>query len=211
MTTTDYLEQLQVDLAKLKQDASDAGIEVSANDTFTTLATKFEGVGGGGADLSDYYTETIRYGTSSASGYTTTLKKLPAFKIDPNNTGSTAYMFANFPGTAIDCSELDTSNVTNMDSMFRNCHYITELDLSGFYTTRVTNMKNMFNDCWALSKIDMRNFTFDSSPSTMGMFSNFNNYNCLIIVKSQTEKTWVQNVNTSLTNVKTVDEYEAMQ
>lgn len=208
MTTADYLEQLQADLAKLKQDAKEAGIEVSDNDTFTTIATKFEGVGGGG-DLSEYYTETIQYGNSSTPGYVKTIKKLPVYKIDPNNPGSTAYMFYGFQGTSLDLSQLDTSQVFNMSNMFCNCYNITELDLSNFYTTKVTNMSSMFNGCYMLQKVDIRNFTFDSVTNSLGIFSNLNNPGgCLIIVKSETEKAWLQSKNTSLTNIKTVEEYE---
>ena len=45
----------------------------------------------------------------------------------------------------------DTSNVTNMSSMFEGCRELSELDsLSGMNTSSVTNMSSMFKDCESL-------------------------------------------------------------
>lgn len=107
-------------------------------------------------------------------------------------------------------SNFDTSNVTNMQYMFRQCQRLTELDLSNFNTSNVTNMAQMFYNSINLKKLDIRNFTFDKVTSYDSMFGQSNSgpipTDCLIIVKSETEKEWVLARRSDLTNVKTVAE-----
>lgn len=56
---------------------------------------------------------------------------------------------------------LNTSEVTSMYGMFRDCRKLTSLDLSNFDTSKVTNMSYMFYECQALSSI-----TFPASFNT---------------------------------------------
>ena len=185
--------------------------------------------GGGGADLSEYFNNTITSGSSSMAGYIKTLKKLPAI----SNTGTSCEnMFSYFQGTEIDLSNFDTSNVYSMKEMFRGCTYLTtldfsnfntsnvsdmggmfrgcetgltELDLSSFDTSKVTDMNSMFLYTWQLTKLDIRNFTFSSVTNSSNMFGGVP-ADCLIIVKTDTEKAWILNVRSDLTNIKTVAE-----
>ena len=64
-------------------------------------------------------------------------------------------------------SQIDTSNVTSMASMFSDCSYLTEIPLLN--TSNVTNMSNMFSYCDALTTIPL----LDTSKVTNmnGMFS----------------------------------------
>ena len=62
---------------------------------------------------------------------------------------------------------LDTSKVTNMDSMFRYCNNLTSLDVSGFDTSKVTDMSYMFSDCSKLTSLDLSGFD-TSRVTTMG-------------------------------------------
>ena len=48
---------------------------------------------------------------------------------------------------------LNTSQVTNMRSMFDFCEKLTTLDLSSFNTANVTDMRSMFDDCYNLTTI----------------------------------------------------------
>ena len=52
----------------------------------------------------------------------------------------------------------DTSNVTNMSSMFYGCKVLTELNVSGFDTAKVTNMCHMFQKCTMLIYPDLSGF-----------------------------------------------------
>ena len=75
--------------------------------------------------------------------------------------------------TKIDLSGWDTSNVTDMNRMFKDCSSLTSLDVSNFNTSKVTNMNNMFYNCSSLTSLDVSNFN-TSNVTDMGyMF-----YNC---------------------------------
>lgn len=111
----------------------------------------------------------------------------------------------------INVSNFDTSNVKYMDNMFINASSVVELDLSNFVTSNVTTFRSMFSGCRSLKKLDIRNLTFDKSPNMSSMSSMFNNVplDCLIIVKSDTERNKILNFFGTLTNIKTLAEYQA--
>ena len=58
----------------------------------------------------------------------------------------------------IDVTNLDTSQITDMNSMFIGCMGLTSLDVSHFDTSQVTNMSNMFYYCTGLASFDLSNF-----------------------------------------------------
>ena len=63
------------------------------------------------------------------------------FKSDfSSGTGMTAL-------TTISLEALDTSNVTNMDSMFANCKSLTTIYVNTFDTSKVASSAGMFSDC----------------------------------------------------------------
>lgn len=55
-------------------------------------------------------------------------------------------------------SNLNTSIVTDMNSMFIMCSSLTSLDLSSFNTSNVTNMNGMFMGCSKLQALDLSSF-----------------------------------------------------
>lgn len=84
--------------------------------------------------------------------------------------------FYSYKGTELDeeIANLDTSNITSMDSMFYGCDKLTTLDLSNFNTLKVTSMKSMFNYCSMLTNIDLSNFDTSKVTSMTYMFSGCN-------------------------------------
>lgn len=100
-------------------------------------------------------------------------------KIDNNN--SCEYLFYKYTGTTddfiVNFSKLDTSKVTNMSDMFRNCKNLTTIPqlntsnatdmramfdgcdnlttMSQLDTSKATDMNYMFRDCHSLEKIDI--------------------------------------------------------
>ena len=68
-------------------------------------------------------------------------------------------------------TNLNTSEVTDMQQMFDGCTRLKSLDLSGFNTAKVTNMSRMFRMCSTLTTLDLSTF------STAGLASN---ENCMI-------------------------------
>lgn len=112
--------------------------------------------------------------------------------------------------TTLDFSNWVTSKVTNMSGMFYGNISVVSLDLSSFITSEVTNVSAMFRNCTSLSRLDIRNFTFEKCTSTGNMLYGVKT-DCLIIVKSQTEKDFILNIRNDLTNVKTVAELETSE
>ena len=66
-------------------------------------------------------------------------------------------------------SNLDTSQVTNMDSMFDACG-VKELDLSNWDTSKVTSMHTMFMGCRNLEKINLKSFNTKNVTDMIAMF-----------------------------------------
>ena len=73
----------------------------------------------------------------------------------------------------IGLENLNTTNVTNMQTMFQRCVNLTTLDLSHFNTSKVTNFVNMFYGCESLYNLNISSFVTTSATSMQGMF-----YNC---------------------------------
>ena len=69
----------------------------------------------------------------------------------------------------------DTSNVTSMRNMFRNCTSLTDVDLSNFDTSKVTDMYCMFHSCSSLTTLDLSYFDTSSVQSMHGLFRNCTN------------------------------------
>ena len=87
-----------------------------------------------------------------------------------------------------DLSRLDTSEVTSMQFMFKDCKNLQMLDLSTFDTRKVTNMDGMFANCLKLASLDVSSFrtpvleimrwTFHSCQSLVSLdLSSFNTGN----------------------------------
>lgn len=186
----------------------------------------------GGGDLSEYFYDTITSNTYSGSntGINKLLKKLPSpiivadnvtslnnfFEnstlttmpkiIFNSNVTSVSYMFRSCTNiTSVDVSGFDTTNITNFSRMFRDCSNLTTLNLSNFTGKTSINAVDMFSGCSKLTYLDMRNFNFTNISSSLDMFHSVPN-NCEIIVKDDTQKTWITTNFSNLTNVKTVAE-----
>ena len=102
--------------------------------------------------------------------------------------------------TTIDISGLDTSNVTNMSGMFRNCSSLTNLDVSNFDTSNVTNMTSMFSYCSSLTNLDLSSFDTSMVTTMNSMF-----YECSVLASldvSGFDTSNVTNMNTMFCNCK---------
>ena len=72
--------------------------------------------------------------------------------------------------TTIHISGLDTSNVTSMASMFNRCTSLTTVDLSGLDTSNVKDMNNMFRECTSLTTVDLSGLDTSNVTSMAVMF-----------------------------------------
>ena len=174
-------------------------------DLFSYLLGKNKG-GGGGSDLSEYFNSTIAYGTSSLPGWRKVAKKLPTpLEI---TSASCAYLFSGYGDTIIPkLTVQEDVTITNCTYMFNSCRQAIEFDLSDLDLSNVTDVTYMFYYCQSATKIDIRTLDEEVITSSSQMMTNIPN-DCLIIVKDDDFKTWLSGKFSSLTNIKTVSEYE---
>lgn len=143
-------------------------MEITENGSYDVTDKASVEVATSGADLSEYFAETIS-GTNSSSktGWQEALLKLPAFKV----TGTTcAYMFYNYKGIELDVSNFDTKDITSMGYMFYGCENLANLDVSNFDTSNVTSMVSMFYGCKGLTNLDVNNFDTSNVTTMREMF-----------------------------------------
>ena len=72
--------------------------------------------------------------------------------------------------TSLNLSSFNTANVTNMSKMFYECSGLTSLNLSSFNTANVTDMSSMFNSCSGLTSLNLSNFDTANVTDMRSMF-----------------------------------------
>ena len=97
-------------------------------------------------------------------------------------------MFERFYLRSLDLSNFDTSNVTSMNKMFSRCINLKHLDISSFNTSNVTDMYCMFELCGALTTLDVRNFDTSKVTNMGDMFDNCHNLTTLDLRHFNTSK-----------------------
>lgn len=114
----------------------------------------------------------------------TNIASIDLSNFDTSNVTNMSSMFANCPNliTIEGLSNFDTSNVTDMSNMFRTCNSLTSLDLSSFNTSKVTNMSSMFYICPSLTSIEGLSNLNTSNVTDMSMMF----YNCNSLTSSIT-------------------------
>ncbi len=96
-------------------------------------------------------------------------------------------MFAAFRRKCLDISELDTSNVKNMESMFAYAKIEDLIGLEKLNTSKVESMEGMFLDCSAI--LCLSNFDTSNVETMEGMFQNYDIENtCLDLSHFNTSK-----------------------
>ncbi|EAF9641424.1 BspA family leucine-rich repeat surface protein [Listeria monocytogenes] len=108
-------------------------------------------------------------GNCAALFYQSVVKKLDLRNLDTSNVTIMQSMFREGATTSLDLSNFDTSNVTNMTSMFERSS-VTSLDLSNFNTSNVMSMLHMFYRSAAKS-IDVSSFDTSNVTSMEAMFA----------------------------------------
>lgn len=148
----------------------------------------------------------------NAAFYNCSVEAIENITFNNNVTDLSAMFKENYNLITIGLNDADTSNVTSMYEMFSRCRALISLDLSNWETPNLTDTTRMFANCVSLTHIDIRKMTFNNVTSNDYMFGGNASggvpNDCEIIVKSDTEKTWITSKFSRLTNVKTVAEYE---
>ena len=131
------------------------------------------------------------------------------------NTSEVTQMNSMFKGcnnlTSLDLSNFNTVKVTDMNNMFENCQKLTSLDLSSFNTAEVTDMSNMFEECRNLTSLDLSNFNTAKVESMKNMFDECESLVSLDISKFDTRN--VKNMAYMFAyckNLKTIYNYQFM-
>ncbi len=108
------------------------------------------------------------------------------------NTSEVTDMSSMFSGcsslTSLDLSNFNTSNVESMSYMFYNCSKLTSLNLSSFNTSKVKDMTIMFYNCSRLTSLDLSNFNTSNVTSMSYMFYNCQSLTSLDLSKFDTSK-----------------------
>jgi len=87
-----------------------------------------------------------------------------------------------------DLKGLDTSKVTDMNSMFRNCEKLTTIDISNFNTSNVTDMEMMFYDCSNLTSLNLSSFNTAKVTDMRHMFFGCSNLTSIDLSSFNTSK-----------------------
>ena len=93
-------------------------------------------------------------------------------QLDTSNVTDMASMFYGMSSvTSLDVSGFDTSNVTTMRCMFYNMSNVTSLDVSGFDTSKVTDIGYLFYNMSSVTNLDLRNFDTSKVTDMSNMFA----------------------------------------
>ena len=88
---------------------------------------------------------------------------------------SLAYFFSDCGSAiSIDCTNLNTANVTSMNRMFNNCSSLVAVNMTSLDTSKLENMSNMFRNCITLISADLRNFRAEAIDGSYGIFTGCN-------------------------------------
>ena len=102
----------------------------------------------------------------------TNLKYIDASKIDTSKITNMDSMFRGTSGlTSLDVSKWDISNVTNMTSMFFGASGLVHLDISSWNTTNVTDMSYMFSLASSLTNLDVSRWNTSNVTNMTSMFA----------------------------------------
>ena len=129
----------------------------------------------------------------SAAGIFNDISNLEEFEglsnLDTSQVTSMNSMFANEPKLkSLDLSNFNTSNVTDMRYLFESCYSLKNLDLSSFDTANVKDMNTMFYLCSSLTNLNLNNFDTKNVENMSNMFFSCFNLTSLNINSFNTSK-----------------------
>ena len=129
----------------------------------------------------------------SAAGLFNDISNLEEFEglsnLDTGQVTSMNSMFANEPKLkSLDLSNFNTSNVTDMRYFFSSCYSLKNLDLSSFDTSNVKDMNTMFYLCSSLTNLNLNNFDTKNVENMSNMFFSCFNLTSLNINSFNTSK-----------------------
>lgn len=131
------------------------------------------------------------------------------FSFDSATSVANMFQYADIENQTINMPNFKTHNLTSLNYFLANCN-AKIVNLPNLEIGNITTTNFAFQTANTLQHLDIRKLEFDNVTTYNNMFSGVPN-NCEIIVKDDTQKTWITSRFSNLTNVKTVAEYEAEQ
>ena len=93
-------------------------------------------------------------------------------QLDTTNLTNMSTMFSNCDALiSFKAANWDTSNVLGMSYLFSSCYNLTSIDVAGWDTSKVTNMSNMFYKCSGLTSIDLSSWDMSNVTDMDYMFA----------------------------------------
>ena len=115
-----------------------------------------------------------------------------------SNVTNMESMFVNcYSLTSLNLRSFNTSNVTSMEWMFMACSGLESLDLNGWNTSNVTNMGYMFSGCTSLTSLDLSGWNTSKVTFSTSMFDGCPN--SLEIIMKGCSKETIDNIKAQLT------------
>lgn len=117
------------------------------------------------------------------------------------------FRFTGNTKSTIDMGKYNTSELTSINSMFRDHTEITSISFKGCDVSNITNIGFAFNGCTNLTFLDIRPFVLNDITTT-GYFLQNINTSCLIVVGSDDDKAFIEANYPNLHNLYNEVEYE---
>lgn len=95
--------------------------------------------------------------------------------VDTSKTTNISSMFTAWYSNStlehvVNMNQFDTSNVTDMGSMFASCSHLKDADFSSFDVSKVQSFDNFLYECSSLTSIDLSSFNTQSAKIFRNMF-----------------------------------------
>ena len=121
--------------------------------------------------------------------YLSNVKEIAFDNFDTSQVTNMGSMFRDCSSlTSLDVSKFKISRVTNISLMFASCNNVTSLDVSKFDTSKVTNMGGMFEWCTSLTSLDVSKFDTSQVTGMNAMFNGCRVLTSLDVSKFDTRK-----------------------
>ena len=88
------------------------------------------------------------------------------------------------PRSLLEIIDVDMSNVTDANYLFRHCQNLTKVNWSSFNTSKVKHAKNLFTNCYGLKEIDLSTWDFSNVTELQKAFKNCRNLTRIIGVEN---------------------------
>ena len=142
--------------------------------------------------------------------YQQEIKNILELDLSNFNTSQVTDMYSMFNGmrnlTTLNLSNFNTSKVTDMSFMFYNMPNLTTLNLSNFNTSKVTKMQYMFADMRNLTTLNLSNFDTSRVTDMSAMFHNMSNLTTLNLSSFDTSQvTNMQKMFYGMSNLTTLN------